>query len=131
MAKSVSDFEVMLEMSRQNLDIRMSGTSKGGRTVKGGGVIEMMVDSGTLQEVLKGMALGQQKHYTALYVANVEQFEKIKKELNSKSEPDYKQLFEEIAQRLDDGRHYLMGVDPKKLTVEDALEAFGYNRNGF
>lgn len=33
-------------------------------------------------------------------------------------------------QRLDDGRYYLMGVEPADLTVEDALEAFGFGRNG-
>jgi hypothetical protein len=32
--------------------------------------------------------------------------------------------------RLDEGRHYLMGVEPGKLTVEDCLEAFGFSRNG-
>ncbi len=32
--------------------------------------------------------------------------------------------------RLDNGRHYLMGVDPKKLTVEDCLENFGFSRDG-
>lgn len=41
---------------------------------------------------------------------------------------------EEIAgdmnRQLMDGRHYLMGVEPSELTVEDALEAFGFGRNG-
>lgn len=27
-------------------------------------------------------------------------------------------------------RHYLMGVEPERLTVEDALEALGFGRNG-
>ncbi len=31
---------------------------------------------------------------------------------------------------LNAGRHYLMSVDPDNLTVEDALEAFGFDRNG-
>jgi 5-enolpyruvylshikimate-3-phosphate synthase len=40
-------------------------------------------------------------------------------------------IVHELNQRLEQGRHYLMGVNPSKLTVEDALEAFGYDRCGF
>ena len=29
-----------------------------------------------------------------------------------------------------EGRHYLMGVEPCDLDVSDALEAFGFGRNG-
>ena len=36
----------------------------------------------------------------------------------------------EMNENLLNGRHYLMGVRPEDLTVEDALEAFGFNRNG-
>ena len=32
--------------------------------------------------------------------------------------------------RLDNGRDYLMGVNPKDLNAEDCLEAFGFKRNG-
>lgn len=32
--------------------------------------------------------------------------------------------------RLENGRHYLMGVPVSKITAEDALEAFGWTRNG-
>jgi hypothetical protein len=32
--------------------------------------------------------------------------------------------------RLNNGRDYLMQVDPKDLTIEDCLIAFGYNKNG-
>jgi len=32
--------------------------------------------------------------------------------------------------RLFEGRNYLMGVEPKELTVESALEAFGFSKNG-
>lgn len=37
----------------------------------------------------------------------------------------------ELNNRLENGRHYLMGVPEEEITVEDALEAFGYTRNGF
>jgi len=40
------------------------------------------------------------------------------------------ELMAELDKRLQDGRYYLMGVESKKLTVEDALEAFGFGRNG-
>jgi hypothetical protein len=33
-------------------------------------------------------------------------------------------------QRLQDGRDYLMQVEPDDITVEDSLEAFGFGRNG-
>lgn len=36
----------------------------------------------------------------------------------------------EAADHRDSCRHYLMGVDPERLTVEDALETLGYGRNG-
>ncbi len=32
--------------------------------------------------------------------------------------------------RLNEGRDYLMGVKPSDITVEDALEAFGWTRDG-
>lgn len=35
-----------------------------------------------------------------------------------------------LSDRLSEGRYYLMGIQPSKLTVEDALEAFGFGRNG-
>lgn len=41
-----------------------------------------------------------------------------------------RQSYEDAQRRLDNGRHYLMGVQSEDLTVEDALEAFGYGRNG-
>ena len=34
------------------------------------------------------------------------------------------------AERLETGRNYLMQVPRENLTVEDALEAFGFGRNG-
>lgn len=38
--------------------------------------------------------------------------------------------FGEAAQRLSDGRYYLMGVDEDKISVSDCLESFGFGRNG-
>lgn len=38
--------------------------------------------------------------------------------------------YEDLSERLNNGRHYLMGVEPKNLTVKDCLEAFGFSRNG-
>lgn len=40
-------------------------------------------------------------------------------------------LVEDLGDRLNDGRNYLMQVDPSRITVEDTLEAFGYNKNGY
>lgn len=36
----------------------------------------------------------------------------------------------DLNRRLLQGRHYLMGVEPKDLTVEDALVALGYTADG-
>ncbi len=41
-----------------------------------------------------------------------------------------KNALSEISEQLDNGRHYLMGVEPENLDVCDALEAFGFGRNG-
>ena len=40
-------------------------------------------------------------------------------------------LVEEYHTRLCKGRDYLMSVERNKLTVEDALSAFGWTQNGF
>ena len=37
---------------------------------------------------------------------------------------------EKISSQLDKGRNYLMGIRLDELTVEDALEAFGFGKNG-
>ena len=39
-------------------------------------------------------------------------------------------LLTQLDKRINDCRHYLMGVLPENLTVEDALEALGFQRNG-
>ena len=39
-------------------------------------------------------------------------------------------LIDELDARLEKGRNYLMQIGNDKITVEDALEAFGFGRNG-
>lgn len=46
------------------------------------------------------------------------------------SEERLRQL-EELADRVTNCHHYLMGVPADKITVEDTFVALGYNRNGF
>ncbi len=36
----------------------------------------------------------------------------------------------ELSEKLNNGRDYLMQINPKDLTVEDALESFGFGKNG-
>lgn len=43
---------------------------------------------------------------------------------------ELKKRLSELSNQLSEGRHYLMGVEPSELSVEDALEAFGFGRNG-
>lgn len=38
--------------------------------------------------------------------------------------------FAKMYRKLDEGRDYLMQVEPEDITVEDSLEAFGFGRNG-
>lgn len=53
---------------------------------------------------------------------------KIKKlEKKLKEERNY---VDSLNDRLSVGRHYLMSVKRDKVTVEEALEAFGFGRNG-
>jgi hypothetical protein len=47
------------------------------------------------------------------------------KELSKRTHDYYKLL-----NRLEAGRQYLMSVQSDKITVEDALEAFGFGRDG-
>jgi hypothetical protein len=44
--------------------------------------------------------------------------------------PATKDICQDLSDRLNNGRSYLMEVEPKKLTVEDCLDAFGFGRNG-
>ena len=43
---------------------------------------------------------------------------------------EQRETISELAERLDKGRDYLMQVPADKITVEDALEAFGFGRDG-
>jgi hypothetical protein len=53
-----------------------------------------------------------------------------RKTMNEKEIERLKDMVHELSDRLNNGRNYLMSVDSDKITVEDALEAFGYGRNG-
>lgn len=43
---------------------------------------------------------------------------------------DLQEWSNEVCSRLNNGRCYLMSVNSDKITVEDSLEAFGFERNG-
>lgn len=43
---------------------------------------------------------------------------------------ELKKRLNELSNQLNEGRRYLMGVKPSELNVEDALDAFGFGRNG-
>lgn len=69
-----TDFEAMGIMSRENQDIRMSGTVVEAKSCKQGGLITIGVDAQTLQDI----ALGNDYH-VVLYVVNKKQFNEAKK----------------------------------------------------
>lgn len=86
-----------------------------------------------------GFVRGLQLAYNELEVTN-KQLTEINGSNQDKIENGIKALqgykvdgYQEITRlhdQLSEGRHYLMGVDEDKITVEDALESFGFGRNG-
>ncbi len=58
-------------------------------------------------------------------------FEKQAKKDYQKENKELRDARDAYSDRLSKGRHYLMGVQKSDLNVEDALEAFGYDSNGF
>ena len=57
-------------------------------------------------------------------------YEKYHNEVLEQERYNCQMKIEKLEQRLNEGRDYLMGVRPNQLTVEDALEAFDFGRNG-
>lgn len=53
-----------------------------------------------------------------------------KAEFQKELKEEARETAREFGERLDKGRDYLMQVRKEDLTVEDALEAFGFERNG-
>lgn len=51
------------------------------------------------------------------------------KELEKKLREE-RNYVDSLNDRLNAGRHYLMSAQSNEVTVEDALEAFGFGRNG-
>lgn len=62
----------------------------------------------------------------------IKRLEKIVGEMSQlqKQTDQYDAVAVENSKRLTEGRHYLMGVSYDQITVEDALEAFGFGRDG-
>lgn len=52
---------------------------------------------------------------------------RLKQQLAAKED---KGLLDELNQRLEDGRNYLMSIEANKVVIADALEAFGFGRSG-
>lgn len=59
-----------------------------------------------------------------------EEIEKKNNQFRKERIAEQRETMLELAERLNKGRDYLMQVEPNKLTVTDALEAFGFGRNG-
>ena len=49
----------------------------------------------------------------------------------SEKEKQLKNENQDLRAKIEECRHYLMGVRPSDLTVEDALESLGFNRSGY
>lgn len=76
-----SDFLVMDEMSKNNMDIAcaLDVTNYQRQTKKNGGTVTFGVSSPHFDHLINQAASGQTTHYAILYIVNKEQFDKIKK----------------------------------------------------
>lgn len=76
--KKKSDLIVLQEMASQNLDIRSFTHLLGGKKAKGGGILEIGVDSATFQTLAVQMFSSKTTHYVVTYIVNKEEFDKLK-----------------------------------------------------
>lgn len=53
-----------------------------------------------------------------------------KEEFQKKLKDEAREKVFDLYARLDKGKHYLMGIEPKDFNAGDALEAFGFTRDG-
>jgi hypothetical protein len=75
---NVNNFDVLKEMGKRNLDIRLSNNFVSANATKNGGTVVMGVDRNTVIEMGTG-----KKFIICLLFANPEQFNTVKKELES------------------------------------------------
>lgn len=81
----MNDLDAMSKMASGNMDIRMSNTVVAADKVSQGGVITMGVDLSTFMDIVKPSLDGTEpKYHVALYVINIEQFNKIRQENETK-----------------------------------------------
>lgn len=73
----MNDLEKMSVMAKGNMDIRLTTNVLAADKVKQGGKITFGVDADTFNKIINQMATGEVTHYTALYVINKEQFDKL------------------------------------------------------
>lgn len=78
----MNDFEAMSEMSKQNKDIRMSGTILNVDSGKKTSSVRMQVDEETAQLIARGIFSNNPTHYVALYIVNKNEFNQMKQEFD-------------------------------------------------
>jgi hypothetical protein len=82
MPEKKSDFEIMAEMSKNNMDIACAVDLTGfqRQPKRNGGTVTVGVASPYFDHLINQAATGNITHLAVLYVVNKEQFDKLKKE---------------------------------------------------
>lgn len=76
--KKKTDFDVMNEMSANNMDISMCGDIVQSQVAKGGGKVTVGVPEKIHHIIANQLFTGNTTHYVALYIVNKEQFDKLR-----------------------------------------------------
>lgn len=72
------DFNVLNEMSKRDMDIKMTSNLIAADKIKQGGKITFGVDGETFNDIAFGMLNDNPKYFCAMYIINIEQFNQIK-----------------------------------------------------
>lgn len=86
----INNFDVLKEMCSRGMDVRMSPCADNlvnVQQVRAGGHVTIGVDE-TTRSIMTEYALGSKRYNAVFLVFNVEQFDKVKKELASSNSPE-------------------------------------------
>lgn len=80
----ITDFDVMKEMTRRDMDIAMTNNLQQLQSSKRGGLVTIGVDSLTFKRLLADQAPGSNKYLIGFYVVNKDQYDQVKQEFLNK-----------------------------------------------
>jgi len=92
----ISDLKVMDEMAHRSLDIRAFPDIVNMQSVKKGGHVTIGTDKGTIQQLMHSSTTNDGKYKALLFVVNMDQYKKLKTEMEHEEE-DFEEVdFEEV-----------------------------------